>query len=201
MEHRCPEALGGHGHCHLDSLQLEETRLPGQALSPLPGSRRLGAQAGRTPAPILGSSLRGSCQVGKRVQTNEHAESPCPHTPGLACRAAPPAAGDRLPAATVAPPAGQGRSEHGAPRPPRPGPTLGLLRRPEASRRVSCVPGPAEVPFPKCSSGNAPPAQGRSERRSWACWPCNSAQTLWTQAGVRLAACSLQHPLASTNRG
>ncbi|XDA85055.1 hypothetical protein R6Z07F_014841 [Ovis aries] len=39
---------------------------------------------------------------------------------------------------------------------------LGLLRRLEASGRVSRVPGLAEVSFPKCSSGNAPPAQGRA---------------------------------------
>lgn len=135
MELRRPEALGGQDHCHLGSFQLGEARPPGQALAPLPGSRRLGGRwAGHRPLPWAV-----------------------------------------------------------------------LL---EASGRVSRVPGLAEVSFPKCSSGNAPPAQGRARGGPGPASPVtqhghgsHTQHRRCRQAGVRLAACSLQHPLASTNRG
>lgn len=77
MEHRCPEALGGHSHCYLGSLQLGETRLPGQASL---YSRRLGWQAGRTLAPALGSSPLGAVRWGNTC-ADKNMQSPVSHTP------------------------------------------------------------------------------------------------------------------------
>ena len=69
--------------------------------------------------------------MGRHVCRQEHAESRVPHPPGLACRAAPPAAGDRLPTATAALPPGQGRLMHSG----HPGPAP-CSWAPEASRGI-----------------------------------------------------------------
>lgn len=126
----------------------------------------------------------------------------CPTAPRPGLRAAPPlretsSPGPRWPR----PQAREGQCTVATQAQPQPH-ALGLLRRLEASGRVSRVPGLAEVSFPKCSSGNAPPAQGRASGGPGPASPVTQhGHGSHRQAGVRLAACSLQHPLASTNRG
>lgn len=84
---------------------------------------KAGGQAGRTPAPALGCSPRGSCQVGKHVS----------HSPQAWPQGSTPAAGDQLPRASVAPPPGQGRSVHRGHPGPAPAPRSWA---PEASRGI-----------------------------------------------------------------
>ena len=144
--------MGGHGHCHLGSLQLGETRLPGQALTPLPGSQRLGGRrAGHRPPPWAVFLSEAAVRWGNMG----------PMAPGLACRAAPPLRETGFPG-RGGPAPGPGKVSAWWPPRPSPAPRSWAPEASRGIRRVSSVPGPAEVPFPKCSSGNAPPAQGRA---------------------------------------
>ena len=84
-----------------------------------------------------------------------------PWPPGLACRAAPPLRETGFPG-RCGPAPGPGKVSAWWPPRPSPAPRSWAPEASRGIRRVSSVPGPAEVPFLKCSSGNAPPAQGRA---------------------------------------
>lgn len=195
MELRRPEALGGQDHCHLGSFQLVEAGHPAR---PHTARKPKAGAGGQDTGPALGCSSRGSCQVGKHVS----------HSPqAWPLRAAPPlwSIGSSRPR-WPRPQAREGQCTAATQAQPQPHAPWA----PEASRhpggsRVSL----AWLRFPSLSAALEMHLQpGQGARRSRACQPCNSA---WTridtqhrrrrQAGVRLAACSLQHPLASTNRG